>query len=142
MAYGTAAQVKAVTGVKFAQVGEADDGALDTLLGVWLGWIASHINTRLELATDLDSGSVAFDGITSIAVLAVAKIVNVAKEERKAAIQRNDDFDVRIVDTSRIMEKLSADLAPFEAQVKRDTRPTGTSRVSMFIAGHPAGRAT
>lgn len=138
--YSDPADVIEVSGLKPKHVGLADGDAagLDALVTKWLEWIASHINTRLDLSGDLPATDREYKGVEGVATLTAVKMAAVAKEARTTNVVRVDDFAVETFDASKVWSKLDADLAPFAKRIHARNRK-GRVRMHMFLAGHPEG---
>lgn len=120
--YGTAEDVKRLTGITPERLGLKDDEELDVLLDVWLRRITVAINARLTQG-EIKKDDPDYEGVVDVCVRTVAKLVAVAYQQRQSPIVQIEDFAVDILNTSQVTENLYQELRPYQKR-----------RVSVFLS--------
>lgn len=125
--YGTAEDVKRLTGITPERLGLKDDEELDVLLDVWLRRITAAINARLTQG-EIKKDDPDYEGVVDVCVRTVAKLVAVAYQQRQSPIVQIEDFAVDILNTSQVTENLYQELRPYQKR-----------RVSVFLSSNATG---
>jgi hypothetical protein len=129
--YGSQADVIALTGVEYADLGCSDDEALQTLLGVWLTQAKSLIDAEcaMDFEAEVVAGTLAAvpPAVVNVAIRLVANMVAVSLQRRKSPLVQMGQFNVQISADDVFTEALRRDLKPFRKR----------KRLGLYVVGKP-----